>query len=45
MNQTIGNFDKIYNTIMRAENRELVKKEFNNLNINMISYKKKRILL
>lgn len=41
LDQTIGNFDKIYNTIMRAENRELVKKEFNNLNINMISCKTK----
>ena len=41
LDQTIGNFDKFYNTIMRAENRELVKKEFNNLNINMISYKTK----
>ncbi|MAJ44158.1 MAG: hypothetical protein CMF96_05355 [Candidatus Marinimicrobia bacterium] len=42
LKQTIGNFDKFYNTIMRAKNRELLKTDFNNLNINMISCKDKK---
>lgn len=33
LDQTIGNFDKFYNEIMQAENRELLKTDFNNLNI------------
>ena len=35
-NQTIGNFDKFYNTIMQAENRELSIDEFKNMKIKKI---------
>ena len=41
LKQTIGNFDKFYNTIMQVENRELLTEEFNNLNINIISCKRR----
>ena len=39
--QTLGIFDKIYNEVMTAENRELSKKDYNSLDIDIISYKNK----
>jgi hypothetical protein len=39
--QTIGNFHKIYTEVMMVKNTELAHKEFNNLNINTITYGKK----
>jgi len=41
LHQTIGKFDKFYNSIMCAENRELLTQDFNNLNIKMITCRKK----
>ena len=35
-NQTIGNFYKIYNEVMKSENRELLEKDFNKLDIDTI---------
>jgi len=41
MNQTIGNFNKIYTEVMTTKHTELLEIPFNNLNINIISYKNK----
>ena len=41
LNQTIGNFDKIYTDVMRIKNTELLSHDFNNLNIDTICYKNK----
>lgn len=39
--QTIGNFNKIYEDVMLNKNIELINKEFNNLFIKTITYKPK----
>ena len=41
LHQTIGNFDKIYNEVMIAENKEYLKEEYDNLNVDTIIYKPK----
>lgn len=41
IDQTIGNFSKIYTNVMMIKNSEVSSEEFNNLPINMISYDKK----
>jgi len=41
VNQTIGNFHKIYTDVMNIKNVELNSKLFNNLNIKKITYKHK----
>jgi hypothetical protein len=41
INQTIGNFSKIYKEVMMIKNTELLSDHFNNLNIDTIIYKNK----
>ncbi len=41
IDQTIGNFSKIYTDIMITKNTELLNKEFNDLQIDIISYENK----
>ena len=41
INQTIGNFSKIYTDVMMIKNTELLSNDFNNLNVNTIYYKNK----
>tara|TARA_B100001094_G_C17934871_1_gene672585 strand:+ start:87 stop:848 length:762 start_codon:yes stop_codon:yes gene_type:complete len=41
IDQTIGNFSKIYNDVMMIKNTELLIDDFNNLKVNTISYKPK----
>jgi hypothetical protein len=41
INQTIGNFSKIYIDVMMIKNTELLTENFENLDINIISYKNK----
>jgi hypothetical protein len=41
INQTIGNFSKMYTEVMMIKHTELLSKTFNDLNINMISYETK----
>lgn len=41
LNQTIGNFSKIYMDIMMVKNIELLTNDFNNLNVDTIHYKNK----
>jgi len=41
IDQTIGNFCKIYTDVMRIKNTELLSNDFNNLNVDTILYKKK----
>ena len=41
INQTIGNFHNIYTEVMMTKHTECLDKIFNNLNINIISYKNK----
>lgn len=41
IHQTLGNFSKIYTDVMMVKNTELLKKDFNNLNIDTINYKNK----
>lgn len=36
LDQTIGNFNKIYTEVMMIKNTELLKEEFDNLNVNII---------
>ena len=43
LHQTIGNFSKIYTDVMMIKNTELLSEQFNNLNIDTISYKNKEI--
>lgn len=38
IDQTIGNFSKIYTNVMMIKNSEVLSEQFNNLPINMISY-------
>jgi hypothetical protein len=39
--QTIGNFSKIYTQVMKIKNTELLQQDFDNLKINTITYKTK----
>lgn len=41
IDQTIGNFDKIYTEVMKVNNIELIKPIFNKLNVKTIIYKNK----
>lgn len=41
INQTLGNFNKIYEEVTRVKNTELLRNEFDNLNVDMIHYKKR----
>lgn len=41
INQTIGNFSKIYTDVMMVKNTELLINDFNNLKVNTINYKNK----
>jgi hypothetical protein len=41
--QTIGNFSKIYTEVMMIKNTELISKNFNSLNIDIISYNNKDV--
>ena len=43
INQTIGNFSKIYTNVMMIKNTELLINDFNNLYIDTISYKNKEL--
>ena len=43
IDQTIGNFSKIYTDVMRIKNTELLINNFNNLRVNIISYKPKEM--
>ena len=38
--QTIGNFYKIYNEVMKSENRELLEKDYNKLDVDTIALNK-----
>lgn len=42
--QTLGNFNKIYTDVMRIENIELTKQEFDNLNLPPLQYNRKEQL-
>jgi hypothetical protein len=41
IDQTIGNFSKIYTDVMMVKNTELLSDDFNNLNVDTINYKQK----
>lgn len=41
INQTLGNFNKIYEEVTRVKNTELLRNEFDNLNVDMIRCKKR----
>jgi hypothetical protein len=41
INQTIGNFNKIYTEVLMIKNTELLQNDFDNLNIETVIYKKK----
>lgn len=43
INQTIGNFSKIYTEVMLATNTELLTDEFNNLDVDVIAYGNKEM--
>lgn len=43
LDQTIGNFNKIYTDVMMIKHTELCSNDFNNLNVNTISYKPKEL--
>ena len=40
IDQTIGNFYKIYNEVMKSENRELLEKDYNKLDVDTIALNK-----
>jgi hypothetical protein len=45
INQTIGNFDKIYTEVMMIKNTELMETEFDNLNVEKLVYQNKSAYL